>query len=193
MRRVTWPDAAIGLFALAAVATSIIVVPGTRGYLGAGLALIAAAIAAVDARRFIIPDELSIAGFALALVNAWAGAPYAVLSYAVLEAVGFAVLRGAALALLFLGLRAIYSRLRGRDGIGLGDAKLAGVAGAWLDWLSALLAVEIAALSALAFFALWHLSGRRTFQATSRVPFGVFLAPAIWLAWLIEATLLAPM
>jgi leader peptidase (prepilin peptidase)/N-methyltransferase len=188
MRRVAWPDAALALLALVAVATSIIAVPGVRGYLGAGLALVAATIAAVDARRFIIPDELSIAGLALALVNAWAGAPDAVL-----EAVGFALLRGAALALLFFALRAVYGRLRGRDGIGLGDVKLAGVAGAWLDWLSALLAVEIAALAALAFFALWHLSGRRTFRATSRVPFGVFLAPAIWIAWLIEATLLMPM
>jgi leader peptidase (prepilin peptidase)/N-methyltransferase len=188
MRRVTWPDAAVALVALAAAAISIIVVPGVRGYLGAGLALIAAAIAAVDARRFIIPDELSIVGLALALVHAWANAPYAAV-----EAVGLAVLRGAALALLFFGLRTIYSRLRGRDGIGLGDVKLAGVGGAWLDWLSALLAVEIAALSALAFFALWHLSGRRTFRATSRVPFGVFLAPAIWIAWLIEATLLMPL
>ena len=50
------------------------------------------------------------------------------------EAVGIALLRGAVLALLFLGLRALYRRLRGRDGIGLGDVKLAGVAGAWLDW-----------------------------------------------------------
>ncbi len=44
----------------------------------------------------------------------------------------------------------LYRRLRGREGIGLGDVKLAGVAGAWLDWQSIPIAVEIAALAALA-------------------------------------------
>ncbi|MEA2927845.1 MAG: leader peptidase (prepilin peptidase) / N-methyltransferase [Hyphomicrobiales bacterium] len=181
MRHATWVNAAVALVALAAAIASLMLVPGVRGYLGAGLALIAAAIAAVDARRFIIPDELSIAGLVLALAHAWANVPYAAL-----EAVGLAVLRGIVLALMFLALRAIYRHLRGRHGIGLGDVKLAGVAGAWLDWLSAMLAIEIAALGALAFFALWHFAGRRTVRATSRVPFGVFLAPAIWIAWLIE-------
>ena len=104
--------------------------------------------------------------------------------------VGLALLRGAVLALLFLGLHLIYRRLRGRDGIGLGDVKLAGVAGVWLDWLTTTLAIEIAALAALAFFAVWHFAGGRAVSVTTRVPFGVFLAPAIWLAWLIEAVFL---
>ena len=186
MKRARLLTAAIALAVLAAVIVSIAMVPGLRGLLGAGLALVAAAIAVVDARRFIIPDQLSAAGLVLALANAWALAPDAGV-----EAVGLAVLRGAVLALLFFALRAIYRRLRGRDGIGLGDVKLAGVAGAWLDWLSMALAIEVAALAALAFFGLWHLAGGRTVRATSRVPFGVFLAPAIWLAWLIEAVFLS--
>ena len=57
-----------------------------------------------------------------------------------------ALLRGAVLALLFLGLRVLYRRVRGRDGIGLGDVKLAGVVGAWLGWVTIPIAVEIAAL-----------------------------------------------
>jgi leader peptidase (prepilin peptidase)/N-methyltransferase len=188
MRHATWANAFAALVALIAIVVSLVVVPGLRGYLGAGLALIAVAIAYVDARRFIIPDELSIAGLILALGNARVIAPYATP-----EAVGMALLRGLVLAFLFFALRAAYRRFRGREGIGLGDVKLAGVAGAWLDWLSAMLAIEIAALGALAFFALWHLSGRRSSQATSRIPFGVFLAPAIWIAWLIEAVWLGPL
>ena len=35
----------------------------------------------------------------------------------------------------FFALRYGYARLRGRQGLGLGDVKLAFVAGAWLDWL----------------------------------------------------------
>jgi len=48
------------------------------------------------------------------------------------------------LGLAFLGLRALYRRLRGREGIGLGDLKLAGVAAVWLDCLIVPIAVETA-------------------------------------------------
>ena len=54
------------------------------------------------------------------------------------------------MAAAFFGLWALYRRLRGREGIGLGDVKLAGVAGVWLDWPTIPVAVEIAALAALA-------------------------------------------
>ena len=188
MPRPTWGIAAVALVTIAAVIVSFVMVPGLRGALGAALALLAAAIAWVDSRRFIIPDELSVAGLALALAHAWASVPDAPV-----EAIVWAILRGGVLALFFLALRSVYQRARGRDGLGLGDVKLAGVAGAWLDWIGAMLAIEIAALGALAFFALWHVSGRRTFMATSRVPFGAFFAPAIWIAWLVEAVWLAPM
>jgi len=185
MRLVTY--SASGLPVLAAVVASIVMVGGLRGALGAALALIAAAIAAIDARRFIIPDALNAAALLLGLAHAWTLAPETPWI-----ALGIALLRGAVLGLLFLGLREGYRRLRGRDGVGLGDVKLAAVAGVWLDWFAMALAVEIAALAGLAVFGLWHLTGQRTVRATSRVPFGVFLAPAIWIAWLVEALLLAP-
>lgn len=177
---------AAAVVAPAAVAASIVMVGGLRGALGAALALIAAVISAIDARRFIIPDGLNAAGLLLGFAHAWALAPDAAWI-----ALGIALLRGAVLGLLFLALREGYRRFRGRDGIGLGDVKLAAVAGVWLDWFSMALAVEIAALTALAVFGLWHLTGRRSVRATSRVPFGVFLAPAIWIAWLIEALFLS--
>src|SRR5256885_7085344 len=106
----------VAVLAIAACVASVVAAPGRPGYLGAGLALIAIAIAVIDARWFIIPNELSAAGFALGLAKAATYAPHAIW-----EAVGIAVLRGAVLALLFLALRALYQRLRGRDGIGLGD------------------------------------------------------------------------
>jgi len=178
---------AIALLVVAAATVSILAAPGVPGLLGAGLALIAIAIAAVDARHFIIPDELSAAGFALALINAALTAPAGVW-----EAIGVAALRAMVLGLLFYALRALYRGLRGREGIGLGDVKLAAVAGAWLDWLTLPIAVEIAALAALAAIGIRHYAGGRPLDVTLKFPFGLFLAPSIWLGWLLEVTLLAP-
>ena len=177
----------VAVLAIAACVASVVAAPGRPGYLGAGLALIAIAIAVIDARWFIIPNELSAAGFALALVNAASGAPDAIW-----EAIGIAVLRGGVLALLFLGLREVYRRFRGRDGIGLGDVKLAGVAGAWLDWTTMPIAIEIAALSAIAAFGVRYYAASRVLDASAKFPFGLFLAPSIWIGWLMEVTLLAP-
>jgi leader peptidase (prepilin peptidase)/N-methyltransferase len=173
------------LAAVLACAVSVIAAPGLPGLFGAALALLALAIAVIDARWFIIPNELSAAAFALALVYA------GMTDLEPLQAVFFAALRGAVLALLFLALREGYRRLRGRDGIGLGDVKLAGVAGAWLSWLAIPIAIEIAALAAIAVFAVRHYAAGRSLDTALKFPFGLFLAPSIWLGWLIDVTLLS--
>jgi hypothetical protein len=38
-----------------------------------------------------------------------------------------------------------------------------------------------------------HYAGGRPFDAALKFPFGLFFAPAIWLGWLLDATLLAPL
>jgi len=186
MRYANHRNWAIGVVAVAAIAASIVAAPGLRGALGAGLALVMLAIAVVDARAFIVPNELNATGFALGLVHA----AFARVDAGVLEAVAMALTRGVVLALMFFALREAYRYLRKREGLGLGDVKLAGVAGAWLDWPAMPVAVEIAALSALAVYALRHFVFGHPVRATSRIPFGLFFAPAIWLAWLIEVALL---
>jgi leader peptidase (prepilin peptidase) / N-methyltransferase len=180
----TFEDATIVIAAIATAAASMIVVPGARGVAGAGLACLMIAIAAVDARRFIIPDELTVVALALGLVHAAIGRPDGIGG-----ALAIAALRGGIMAAAFFGLWALYRHLRGREGIGLGDVKLAGVAGAWLDWQTIPVAVEIAALAALAVCLVRWLAFGRTISATTRLPFGLFLAPAIWIAWLGETML----
>jgi leader peptidase (prepilin peptidase) / N-methyltransferase len=180
--------ASIGMLAIAAGVASIMVAPGLRGLLGAGLAVGMLAIAVIDARQFIIPNELIAIGLSLGLVHAGiAGSETAT------EGIALAAIRGVVLALAFLGLRAIYSRLRGRQGIGLGDVKLAGVAGVWLDWQIIPIAVEVATLSALAIYALRQWTLGRSMRWTSRIPLGLFLAPAIWLSWFLDALLFGPL
>jgi leader peptidase (prepilin peptidase) / N-methyltransferase len=55
---------------LACVVASLSVSPDANGMLGATLAALMLAIAAVDARKFIIPDPLVLAALALGLLRA---------------------------------------------------------------------------------------------------------------------------
>src|SRR6476661_3443787 len=112
---------------LAAVVASLVAMPGAEGLMGAYLAALMLAIAIIDADRYVIPNELTGAALALALLRAGlvgADADW----WAVLGA----ALRAAAIGVPLLALMIGYRRWRGRDGLGLGDIKLAMVAGAWL-------------------------------------------------------------
>jgi|RhiMetdeSRZDD1v2_1073273.scaffolds.fasta_scaffold08425_2 leader peptidase (prepilin peptidase) / N-methyltransferase len=175
---------AVVLLGLAGVIASLAAATDLRGLLGAVLALLMLAIAVVDARRLIIPNQLTAATLALAFVHAAIQEPREIVA-----AVSGAMLRGAVLALLFLALREVYLRLRGREGLGLGDVKLAGAGGAWLGWSMMPIAIEMAALGALAYYGVRHVASVEAMHARSRIPFGLFLAPAIWLGWLLEALL----
>jgi leader peptidase (prepilin peptidase)/N-methyltransferase len=170
---------------VAAATLSIAVAPNPRGLLGASLALLMGAVAVADWRHFIIPNVATGPAFLLGLAHSVIRDPDSMI-----EATAFATLRALVLALLFLLLREVYRRLRGRQGIGMGDVKLAAVAGAWLDWQTIPLAVEVAALAALAAYLLAKIIAGRPIRTTNRMPFGLFLAPAIWLGWLFEVVFL---
>lgn len=172
----------LGLTLLAAVAVSLAAAPGPDGLAGAFLAALMLAIAASDLGRYIIPNELTAAAAALALLRAGTIGPEAGW-----EAVLWAVGRALAVTLPLLALMAAYRRWRGRDGLGLGDIKLAGVAGAWLGLATLFAVVELATLAALGAYLLAAAIRRRPLKATAFLPFGLFLAPAIWLGWLAEA------
>jgi leader peptidase (prepilin peptidase)/N-methyltransferase len=178
------PQPLLSLALLIAVGASLVASPGLDGLFGAFLGLLMAAIAVTDSRRYIIPNELTAAAFALALLRAGSIGPDA-------DWLGvlWAALRAAAIAVPFLALMIAYRRWRGRHGLGLGDIKLAAVAGAWLGWATIFAAIELATLSALgAYFVSGYLN-KRPLKATAFLPFGLFLAPAIWIGWLVEALL----
>ncbi len=166
---------------------SLVVAPNILGVTGAGLALVMVAIAVIDLRSFIIPDTLNLAALALAFANSIFSA-----TDNAMEAVASAALRGCVLSFAFLGLRIAYRSFRKREGIGLGDVKLAGVAGAWLDWQTMAITVEIAAVAALVSYGARQWALARSLRPTSHLPFGLFFAPAIWLGWFFETTLFLP-
>jgi leader peptidase (prepilin peptidase) / N-methyltransferase len=172
------------LLLCAMVGASLLAVPGTEGLFGALLAALMLAIAITDSARFIIPDELTGAAVVLALFRAGLVGPEADWR-AVLWTAFRSLMVAAPLLLLMIG----YRRWRGRDGLGLGDIKLAAVAGAWLGLVTVFAVIELATLSALgAYFVSGYLR-KRPPRATAFLPFGLFLAPAIWIGWLVEAML----
>jgi leader peptidase (prepilin peptidase) / N-methyltransferase len=174
------------LMLLAVTAASLAAAPGPEGVLGAFLGALMLAIAISDFQRYIIPNALTGAAFALALLRAWAVGPDAGW-----EALLWASVRALVIALPLLALMAFYRWWRGRDGLGLGDIKLAAVAGAWLGFVTLFAVVELAALSALSTYFIAATLRRRPLKATAFLPFGMFLAPAIWLGWLAEAIWMA--
>jgi len=181
VRGIVLPIALIGALA---VGLSFAASPDWRGGFGSALALLMLAIAVSDIRHFIVPDALSGTAFVLGLIFAglFDDAPLA-------EAILTCLLRATAAALPLLALMLLYEWWRGRPGLGLGDVKLAAVAGVWLDWFTIVAVIEVAAVSALAAFAVWRYVLRRPIAATTPLPFGLFLAPAIWAGWLAEAAL----
>jgi leader peptidase (prepilin peptidase)/N-methyltransferase len=99
---------------------------------------------------------------------------------------GDAAAHAAGAAAGYLGLRGIswsYRIVRGREGIGGGDAKLLGAAGAWLGLPGLPYVLLLAAVAGLAMAACLALQGRRL-RADTALPFGPCVALAFWLIWM---------
>ena len=89
-----------------------------------------------------------------------------------------AALTGGALLLV----REFYFRLRGVEGLGLGDIKLGAAAGIWIGWENFALVVFCATLGAL-LFVLGSTMKHGHWPPGRRIPYASFLAPAVWGAW----------
>lgn len=174
-------SAPLAIALLFGVVASLLIAPGAEGLYGSFLAALMLAIAASDARHYRIPNELTGAAFALALLRAGAFVPDVGA-----EALLWPLIRAAAAGLPLLLLMVLYRHWRGRDGLGLGDVKLAAVCGAWLDLATVVAVIELAALLAIGAYAANAALRRKPLRATAYLPFGLFLAPAIWIGWLGE-------
>jgi len=138
------------------------------------------AIAVSDMRRFLVPDVLSLPAIPLGLLASGWLAPDGSYDMVVLWHSAAAIFGALCLYLI----AEIYQRVRGRSGLGLGDVKLAAVAGAWTgpDGLSRVLLVACAA--AITYVLVRNATTERKITGTTPIPLGAFLAPAIWIVWL---------
>ncbi|WP_246767796.1 A24 family peptidase [Bradyrhizobium sp. CCBAU 53340] len=171
----------LALALLVGVVASLVTAPGAEGLCGAYLAALMLAIAANDARHYLIPNQLTGTAFALALLRAATFVPEVGL-----EALLWPLARAVAVAVPLLLLMAAYRRWRGRNGLGLGDVKLAAVCGAWLDVATVAAVIELAALLATSAYVANATLRKRPLRGTAFLPFGLFLAPSIWIGWLGE-------
>jgi leader peptidase (prepilin peptidase)/N-methyltransferase len=134
--------------------------------------------AEVDARTQLLPDTATCGGVVLGIVAAPALDPFEPW----LSATAAAGARAAATAFVLLLLRWCYARLRGREGLGFGDVKLAAAVGAWLPLASISFCFALASCAALIMVvSAWMRGG--SINATAKLPFGAFLCPALWLVF----------
>jgi leader peptidase (prepilin peptidase)/N-methyltransferase len=139
-----------GLVALAVVRAIVLELPlDTPGwkiplvflcYLALGLGLVAAAF--IDLEHLYLPDGITLGGTVLGIASVPLR-PDASFRESLLGAVvGFLV--------IWVPFVVLYQRIKGRPGMGLGDAKLVMLAGAWFGWFGAVFALLAGAVQATA-------------------------------------------
>jgi leader peptidase (prepilin peptidase)/N-methyltransferase len=100
-------------------------------HLALGLGLIAAAF--IDLEHMLLPDEITIGGALLGVASVPLRPGIGWSESLIGAAIGFVI--------VWLPFDLLYSKLRGHPGMGLGDAKLTMLAGAWFGWPGAVFAL----------------------------------------------------
>lgn len=133
-------------------------------------------LAVLDWRHYWLPDALTLPLAFLGLTLGLWATDVALVDRIIGAALGYGSLLAIALA---------YRAVRGREGLGLGDAKLLGALGAWFGWQTLPFILLIAALTGLGVM----LATGRAKEATARVPLGTFLALAAVPGWYLAHSL----
>ncbi|MBA4047424.1 MAG: prepilin peptidase [Sphingomonas sp.] len=149
--------------------------PGGEALAAAVLGWLLLALAAIDAREFWLPDELT-------LVLALGGVASGLLGVA--PGMSERLIGGAAGFGALWAIGAGYRLLRGRDGLGGGDPKLLGAIGLWTGWALLPVIVFVAALAGLGVALFWTLTGRGV-RGDDRLPLGTLMAIAAYPALVI--------
>jgi leader peptidase (prepilin peptidase)/N-methyltransferase len=158
-----------GLLAWAVMRSIVLELPGDPSigralvvffaYLALGLGLVAAAF--IDLEHMLLPDEITLGGAGLGIATV-----------PLRPDISFKeALLGAALGFLLVWLPFIvaYEKLRGRPGMGLGDAKLVMLAGAWFGWFGAAFALLAGAVQATAVMLALLAAGKKIEEPASVV------------------------
>lgn len=132
-------------------------------------------LALIDLHSFRLPDAMTLPLLAGGLLLSWLQQPGLLM-----PALADSLTAAAGGYLVFAAIALAYRRLRGREGLGMGDAKLFAAAGAWLGLMAMPWLLLGAAASGLVLALLIH----RRLEAGEAVPLGVTLALNAWLLFL---------
>jgi leader peptidase (prepilin peptidase) / N-methyltransferase len=169
-----WFYPGVELAALAVALTAVLIDGGQTAWLDCLLGWWLLALGWIDLRSWLLPDVLTLPLIIVGLAVTVALDPDQLTQHAVGAALGF---------LGLAAIAALYRALRGREGLGGGDAKLLASSGAWLGTAALPPVILLAALSALAAAGCLRLAGIRLGRYTA-LPFGPFLAFSTWAFWL---------
>jgi leader peptidase (prepilin peptidase)/N-methyltransferase len=169
-----WYHPAVEAAAILVAAASLALDIGVAAWLDAVLGWWLLALAWIDLRRWILPDVLTLPLILVGLAAAAMWGRDEILDRAAGAAGGYLGLQGVAW---------LYRRLRGRDGLGGGDAKLLAAGGAWVGISGLPTVLFVGAGTALVAAGILILAGYRVRRDTA-LPFGPFLALGIWFVWL---------
>ena len=158
---------------------SLLTLPPRLAIASSLLGCIMLLIMIVDARQYIIPDLLSLPAIPAGLLASGMIVDPTSVQLVSVDYVLGALAGGASMWVV----RAGYYFARGKEGLGLGDVKLAAAAGAWLGWQHLSAVLLLASTLALSYVLLLALLSRSLPSATTKIPLGAFLAPSIWIAW----------
>lgn len=134
------------------------------------------ALAILDARHFWLPDRLTLPLAGLGLTVGLYGGGAELWDRAIGAAAGYGVIVAIAWS---------YRAARGREGIGLGDAKLLGAIGAWTGWALLPIVMLVASLAGLGWALSRSVAGRKL-SSDSALPFGTFLCLAVLPAFALD-------
>lgn len=140
------------------------------------------AIALEDMRRMRVPDAWNLPAALGGFMTAWLEARLVGVPPSI--ALGHAIVSLIVCGGVFYLLRETYFRWRGVEGLGFGDVKLAATGGVWLGWEAFPAAVTLAAVGAIVWIA-GTAALKRGWPRDRKIPFGAFLAPAIWVCWIL--------
>lgn len=137
------------------------------------------ALSYIDIKTMKLPNGLNVAVFLLGVVyNVMIGQDWRV-----------PVASCAIAAIVLISISVVYTKIRGRQGMGMGDIKLLAAGAVWISPYLLPIVLLFSSISAI-IYAMLDRAGRDGSYLSYKLPYGPFLAMAIWFAWIFENQLL---